>query len=171
MGYGGPGHDGAYLTDSMMLAHFDLAKKKTTMISIPRDIWVKLPTKSEVPFHAKINTLYQNEKFPDTFPDVIPEDLVRNTVQDITGLLVDNVVTVDFSGFKKAIDILGGVHITVEKSFTDREYPIDGHEDDLCGKTEADLPELEKVATESPTKLSILTRGSRLWPVNAPSNM
>lgn len=149
MGYGGPGHDGAYLTDTMMVAHIDFAKKKATTISIPRDIWVKLSTKSGTPFHAKVNTLYQNEKFPETFPDVDPTDLVRNTVQDITGLLIDNVVTIDFSGFRKAIDILDGVEINVQQAFTDQEYPIDGKEDDLCGKEEKDLPELEKIATES----------------------
>lgn len=149
MGYGGPGHDGAYLTDTMIVVHIDLAKKKAATVSIPRDIWVKLPTKSQTPFHAKVNTLYQTEKFPETFPDVEPVDLVRNTVQDITGLLIDNVVTIDFNGFKKAIDILGGVDISVQQAFTDQQYPLDGKEDDLCGKEEKDLPELEKIATES----------------------
>lgn len=149
MGYGGSRHDGAYLTDTMMVAHIDLVKKKATTISIPRDIWVRLPTKSGTPFHAKVNTLYQIEKFPDTFPDVDPGDLVRNSIQDITGLLIDNVVTIDFNGFKKAIDILGGVNISVQQAFTDQEYPVDGRENDLCGKEEKDLPELEKIATES----------------------
>lgn len=149
LGYGGAGHDGAYLTDTMIVAHLDIPKKKATMVSIPRDIWVKLPTKSGTPFHAKVNTVYQNEKFPETFPDVESADLVRKVVQDITGLTVDNTITIDFNGFRKAIDILGGINITVQQAFTDKEYPIDGHEDDLCGKEEKDLPELEKIATES----------------------
>ena len=149
MGYGGPGHDGAYLTDTMMIAHIDIVKRRATMVSIPRDIWVSLPTKSGTPFHAKVNTLYQTEKFPDTFPDVEPDGLVRKTIEGITGLEIDNIVTLDFSGFKKAIDVLGGITINVEKSFTDNQYPVDGRENDLCGKEEKDLPELEKIATES----------------------
>ena len=46
LGYGGGSHDGTYLTDSMMVVHIDLSQKKIAMISIPRDIWVKLPTLS-----------------------------------------------------------------------------------------------------------------------------
>jgi LCP family protein required for cell wall assembly len=149
LGYGGPGHDGAYLTDTMMVAHVDMEKKKATMISIPRDIWVNLETKSGTPFHAKVNTVYQIEKFPNTFPDVQADNLTRTVVEQITGLVIDNIVTIDFNGFKKAIDILGGIDVTVQRAFTDKEYPIEGKEDDLCGKEEKDLPELEKIATES----------------------
>ena len=58
LGYGGGTHDGTYLTDSMMVVHIDLAKKKTAKISIPRDVWVKLPTKSGADFHEKINAVY-----------------------------------------------------------------------------------------------------------------
>lgn len=46
--------------------------------------------------------------------------------------------------------MLGGVDVEVEKTFDDYEYPITGKETDLCGKEEKDLPELEKIATESP---------------------
>lgn len=149
LGYGGPGHDGAYLTDTMMVAHIDLAKKKTTIVSIPRDIWISMPTQSGEPFRAKVNTVYQTEKFPETFPDVKSEGLTRTVVESITGLPIDNIVTIDFNGFKKAIDILGGIEVNVQRAFTDKEYPVDGKETDLCGKEEKDLPELEKIATES----------------------
>ncbi len=159
MGYGGGNHDGTYLTDSMMVVHIDLAKKKTAMISIPRDVWVKLPTKSGADFHEKINAVYQMGLYPDNYPDVDVKgegqsgaaDLVKRVVSPLFGLPIDNYVTIDFDGFKRAVDILGGVDVSVAKTFDDYEYPVDGKEKDLCGKTEADLPDLEKIASDSPS--------------------
>lgn len=143
MGYGGANHDGAYLTDTLMLIHVDTIKNKVLLISLPRDIWVKLPTKSGSTFHSKINTLYEMELFPKEFPDVEIKNstdsktsLITNAVSAITGLPIDYFVGVDFAGFTKAIDKLGGIDVNVQKSFTDYEYPIEGHEDDLCGKEE-----------------------------------
>ena len=157
LGYGGGRHQGAYLTDTMMVAHVDLEKKKVVLISIPRDIWVKVPTKSE-PFYSKINAVYQMGLYPEDYPDLDtrfitssenPSGIVKKVVSDVTGLKIDYYVAVDFQGFVNAIDTLGGIEINVDKSFTDPEYPIEGKEDDLCGKEEKDLPELEKIATES----------------------
>lgn len=159
LGYGGGNHDGTYLTDSMMVVHIDLSKKKIAMISIPRDIWVKLPTKSGTDFHEKINAVYQMGLYPDNYPDVSVKgegqpaaaDLVKRVVGPVFGLPIDNYLSIDFDGFKRAVDILGGVDVSVLKTFDDYEYPVDGKEKDLCGKTEADLPELEKVASDSPS--------------------
>ena len=148
LGYGGPGHDGPYLTDSMMVAHIDLKTNKTALLSLPRDLWIKLPTKSKADFHAKINSIYQLGLFPTEFPDVDTQKypdttLVKKAVSDITGLTIDNYVTIDFTGFTKGIDILGGVVVDVQKTFDDYEYPIDGKEKDLCGKDE-DFAKIEK---------------------------
>lgn len=141
LGYGGGNHEGTYLTDSMMLIHLDLEQNKAVLISIPRDLWVKVPTDSGADFHIKINALYQMGMFPDQFPDVSKKYagdavLLKKAVSDITGLTVDNYVAIDFEGFKKAIDIIGGVNIDVAKAFDDYSYPIDGKENDLCGKDE-----------------------------------
>ena len=157
LGYGGGMHQGAYLTDTMMVAHVDLEKNKVVLVSIPRDIWVKVPTKSEV-FYSKINAVYQMGLFPENYPDLDtryltssenPSGIVKKVVGDVTGLKIDYYVAADFQGFVNMIDNLGGVDIYVTKSFTDKEYPIEGKENDLCGKEEKDLPELEKIATES----------------------
>src|SRR5207237_7007621 len=43
MGYGGGSHDGAYLTDSLMVVIVDPAQKSLTLLSIPRDYCVTLP--------------------------------------------------------------------------------------------------------------------------------
>ena len=158
MGYGGAGHQGAYLTDTMMVAHIDTKKRDSTLISIPRDIWVRVPTSSGSKFHSKINAVYQMGLFPNNYPDIPAKyegeqgagELVKEVVKTVTGLEIDNYVAIDFAGFEKGVDLLGGVDISVARTFDDFEYPIAGYEDDLCGKQESDLPELEKIATESP---------------------
>jgi len=161
MGYGGPGHEGAYLTDTMMLAHIDIEKKKVLLVSIPRDIWVSFPTESGEEFSSKINAAYQTGLFKEKYPDIRNEysgedgaaRLVKKVVGEISGLEVEHLLAIDFDGFKEAVDTLGGVEVNVEKGFSDYEYPITGKEEDLCGVSADDtakLEELEKVATDSP---------------------
>ena len=138
LGYGGGAHEGTYLTDTMMVAHVDIKTKKATLFSIPRDLWVRLPTKSEADFHTKINAVYQMELFPKDFPD-LKQTPVKTIISQITGLPIDGYVSVNFEGFTKAIDILGGIDVNIEKSFTDSEYPLDGKEKDLCDKDTEEL--------------------------------
>jgi LCP family protein required for cell wall assembly len=149
LGYGGEGHDGPYLTDSMMIAHLDIKKNKISLISLPRDLWVKLPVKTKEIFHSKINSVYQMgmyewKNFPavDVMKTGTPE-LVKEAIKTVTGLSIDNILTVDFKGFEKAVDTLGGVDVQVVKTFDDYEYPIEGKDKDLCGKDE-DFAKIEK---------------------------
>lgn len=162
MGYGGPGHDGAYLTDTMMFMSIDTQNKRVTVVSIPRDIWVEIPTQGEAqPFMRKINSVYQTGLFKKNYPAVPDKyagdqgasELIKEVVGSIMGKNIDAYVAIDFDGFKKAVDTLGGVDVNVERSFTDVEYPIDGHEADLCGIEPTDIKafeEKEGIATESP---------------------
>ena len=138
LGYGGGVHEGTYLTDTIMVAHVDTKIKKVTLFSIPRDLWVKLPTKSGADFHTKINSLYQLELFPKDYPD-LKQMQVKTIISKITGLPIDGYVSVNFEGFTKAIDILGGIDIDVKRSFTDPEYPITGKEKELCDKDTEEL--------------------------------
>lgn len=144
LGYAGGTHAGTYLTDTMILMHINKKTKKVLMVSLPRDLWVKLPTKSGDDFHSKINTVYETELFPNDFPDLDTKkagsktdaELTKKVVAMVTGLDVDNYISIDFDSFTKAIDILGGVDINVQKTFDDYKYPAEGKEDDLCGKEE-----------------------------------
>ncbi len=138
LGYGGGAHEGTYLTDTMMVAHIDIKTKKATLFSIPRDLWIKLPTKSGADFHTKINAVYQMELFPKDFPD-LKQASAKTIISQITGLSIDGYVSINFEGFTKAIDILGGIDVDIDKSFTDSEYPIDGKEKDLCDKDTEEL--------------------------------
>ena len=100
LGYGGPGHDGPYLTDSIMIAQVDIEKNKIALISLPRDLWVKMPTKSGADFHAKINSIYQLGLFPKEFPDVDTKKypgtaLMKKALSDVTGLAIDYYLTIE----------------------------------------------------------------------------
>jgi len=141
-------HEGPYLTDSLMIAHIDIKKNTVTLVSLPRDIWVKLPTKTKEVFHSKINSVYQIALNSTNYPAVDirkpgTADLLAKAVQTITGLPIDNYVAVDFAGFEKAIDSLGGVDVDVQKTFDDYEYPLADKEKELCGK-EAEFEQVKK---------------------------
>src|SRR3989344_5160066 len=157
LGYAGGNHQGTFLTDTIIFAHIDKKNKQALLISIPRDLWVKLPTKSKQDFHTKINSVYEIGLYPNTYPDVdksyLKESktgLIKHTIKQITGLDVDSYITIDFAGFVNAIDILGGINVNVETAFEDAKYPVEGKENDLCGKDPSEQEELEKIATESP---------------------
>lgn len=153
MGYGGGVHEGTYLTDTLMFLQIDTKKKKAILLSFPRDIWVKIPTKSGEDFHSKINSAYQMGLFPKEYPDVLvqPQDnasVIKKVVYDITGQTIDYYSTIDFDGFIKIIDLLGGIKVNVDTAFDDYEYPIDGKENDACGKKDKDLEDALNVATQ-----------------------
>lgn len=149
LGFGGEGHDGPYLTDSIMVVQVDLKNNKVALLSLPRDLWVKLPTKTKEVFHSKINSIYQMGMYEwKNYPAVVVKkpsspELMKQAIQTITGLTIDNTVTIDFAGFEKAVDALGGIDVDVQKTFDDYEYPIEGKDKELCGK-EDDFAKIEK---------------------------
>jgi len=160
LGYGGGNHDGAYLTDSMMVVHIDPKNKKIFLISIPRDIWIKIPTNGNDGSYWKINAAYElgldDTSYPNKQEQFKGSDgggrLAEYMVSQVTGIPIDYFVGMDFSGFTKTIDTLGGVDINVEKTFDDYQYPIDGKETDTCGHTDAEIASLSaQLASPSAT--------------------
>jgi polyisoprenyl-teichoic acid--peptidoglycan teichoic acid transferase len=133
LGYGGVGHDGSYLTDSIMVLSLDQQTKKAAMISVPRDIWVRIPAAPDGSGgFFKLNTAYAIGIDDDSFPNKKPEyksavggggNLASNVVGGILGMKIDYWIAVDFHAFKSMVDALGGVDVDVEKTFTDYEYP------------------------------------------------
>jgi polyisoprenyl-teichoic acid--peptidoglycan teichoic acid transferase len=123
LGTGGDDHQGGDLTDSMMEVSIDFAKQDAVMISIPRDIWV--PSMKD-----RVNTAYHygEEKKPGG-----GFTLVRAAVEEVTGQSSQYTVLVDFSGFKKIIDLAGGIDVNIINAFDDPLYPIAGRENDFCG--------------------------------------
>lgn len=160
LGYGGGNHDGAYLTDSMIAVHIDPKAQKVFLISIPRDIWIKIPTNGTDGSYSKINAAYEigldDKSYPNKQQQFTGTDgggrMAEYIVSQVTGLPMDYFVGMDFSGFTNTIDTLGGVDLTVEKTFTDYQYPIEGKEDDPCGHSKTEIASLSaQLASTSAT--------------------
>lgn len=120
LGYGGDGHSGAYLTDSMVVVHMDFQTGKTTLISVPRDLWVEIPTGGASGSDWKINAAY--ELGLNQGPSG-GGSMAKDVVSQVTGLQVDYFVAVDFTGFEDVINTLGGIDVDVANTFTDYTYP------------------------------------------------
>jgi polyisoprenyl-teichoic acid--peptidoglycan teichoic acid transferase len=120
MGYGGAGHDGAYLTDSMMVMSLIPSTHHTTLISVPRDLWVQNPANSGN--YTKINAVYPVAAGNTNTDPVAGGKAAAAKVSQILGLQVDYWMTINFSGFKDFIDAIGGVDVNVPDAFT-ANYP------------------------------------------------
>lgn len=118
LGIGGDGHEGSQLTDTIMIASLDRESKKIGLISIPRDLAFPLGDGR----YEKINAVnaYAEKEHPGEGAKRTAEDFSRQF-----NIRIDRTVKIDFKGFAKFIDALGGIDVTVENSFTDRSYPTD----------------------------------------------
>lgn len=140
LGVAGGKHDGPDLTDTIMYANVNPVKNKVTLVSIPRDMWV--PDISE-----KINTAYAIGNGKQTEGGGLI--LTKAVVSKIINQPVDYAIVVDFAGFVKAVDLMGGLDIDVEKSFDDYEYPIEEERENLCNHTLEEATAL--IATQAAT--------------------
>jgi len=120
LGIGGEGHDGAYLTDTMIVASLKPSTKQVALISIPRDLT------APVSGWKKINSInaYAEQQNPGSGSEV-----TTKAIDELLQTPITYYVRVDFEGFKRIIDEIGGVDITVENTFDDYTYPIAGQED------------------------------------------
>ena len=121
---------GALLTDTMMVFSHDKLTKKSSLVSIPRDLYVKIYNKKD-----KINAAYEYGLLRKE-----GTEYVKKLVSQITGVYIDNVIVVDFSSFEHLIDQLGGVDITLTKPFKEEgqwgyAFELPAGENHLDGQT------------------------------------
>lgn len=129
LGIGGQAHDGPDLSDTMIVASLPSPDKISTtsaitLISIPRDIYLDS-------LQGKINYAYALGQEKDTSKSA-GLTLSKGAAGFVTGLPIHYGLRVDFSAFKKIVDLLGGVDINVEQVLDDNYYPIAGKEDNNC---------------------------------------
>lgn len=104
-------------SDVMMIASLDPKTMTAGLVTIPRDLYVPIPTASE----DRINTaLFYGalNKYPGGGPA-----LAKNTVEYNLGRRIHYYVLIDFGGFRKVVDTLGGIDINVPKAIDDPTYP------------------------------------------------
>ncbi len=127
LGIGGARHDGPDLSDTIILANVNLKQNKVHMFSIPRDLWLKSQS-------DKVNSIYAEAK-----KDGVGITEVEEMMHQITGQVIDYVVVLDFEGFTKLVDHLDGIDVEVAHTLDDYHYPVEGMEEDSCGKSNEDI--------------------------------
>ena len=110
------------LTDTLLVASIGVAEKNLTLISLPRDLWVT----SKLGISGKINSIYAQYDY--SKQGMLGPEGTKDTVSQALGIPIHYNVTINFQVFKKIIDTLGGVDVTIENTFTDSEYPVEGKE-------------------------------------------
>lgn len=119
LGIGGQGHAGGDLTDTIMVASIDPINKKTSLLSIPRDLWVKIPRDgnnriNEAFAYGKSNSDAKDDKGKQR--EAV--ELVDETLEPILGIPIHYHVVTDFSAFEQIVDALGGIDINVPEELT-----------------------------------------------------
>jgi len=94
-------------TDVLIVAFVNSDTKQVSMLSIPRDLWVYIPRDG----WSRINTAHK-KGYLDDYPGDGP-GLLKDTIAINLGISVDRWARIDFQGFTKVVDELGGVDITV----------------------------------------------------------
>ncbi|HCM37328.1 MAG: Cell envelope-related function transcriptional attenuator, LytR/CpsA family [Candidatus Gottesmanbacteria bacterium GW2011_GWB1_43_11] len=122
LGIGGGMHEGADLTDTIMVASVGLTNKDTVLLSVPRDIWL-------TNLKDKINAAYHIGETKIAGGGLI---LAKSAVEEVVGIPIHYALLIDFEGFKQVIDLIGGIDVDVKEAFSDPFYPIAGKENDLC---------------------------------------
>lgn len=122
LGIGGGSHEGSDLTDTIIFLSVDFSKQDVVILSVPRDIW--MPDLKD-----KINTAYHYGQDKEKNGGLV---LTKATIEEVLGAPIHYGWVIDFGGFMKMIDIVGGIDVLVERSFEDNLYPVAGRENDLC---------------------------------------
>jgi LCP family protein required for cell wall assembly len=110
-----PGHGGANLTDSIMILSLDTRNNKAFMLSVPRDLWVKVPGDG----HNKINQVYvqgEEEKFNETGYAPGGMGLLEKVISQDFDMPIHYYALIDYNALKQSVDAVGGVDFTVKSS-------------------------------------------------------
>ncbi|MFE7269712.1 LCP family protein [Streptomyces sp. NPDC057623] len=113
---GGGTDDGSARSDTAMIVHVYEGHKKASVVSIPRDTLIDRPqcTDTNGDTHDAASGVMFNESY-----GTGGAACAVKTVESISGIRMDHYLEVDFSGFQKLIDELGGVKVTTTKNIND----------------------------------------------------
>ena len=115
---GGGTDDGSARSDTAMIVHVYKGHKKASVVSMPRDTLIDRPECKDT--DGKKHPAASGVMFNTAYSTGGAACAVK-TVESITGLRMDHYLEVDFSGFEKLINELGGVTVTTTKNIDDAE--------------------------------------------------
>jgi LCP family protein required for cell wall assembly len=102
-------------SDTMLLVHISKARDKAILISIPRDTFALIPEHTSksgklIPaVHSKINSSFNWGGAP----------LLIQTIEEMTELKIDHYIEINFAGFARIVDSIGGVEVCTKKNIND----------------------------------------------------
>ena len=121
------------LTDTILVASIGNVDNDVVLISLPRDLWINNYTlENGYNYSSKINEVYANAGIEE----------LKKQMEVVLGIPIHYYVMVTFDLFENIIDTLGGIEVNVENSFTDYAYPVEGKENDTCGRTQEEADNL-----------------------------
>lgn len=115
--------EAADLTDTMMVVSYGWDTASVALISVPRDIWSES-------LQDKVNSAYHYGEEMKAGGGPV---LAKATVEEVIGMPIHYTVSLDFAGFVRIVDALGGIDVNISQPFRDEYYPVDGRENDVCG--------------------------------------
>jgi len=110
LGQPGKGYSGGNLTDTIILVHLEPTQEKATLISLPRDLLVKVPGQDNF---TKINSLYY----------LVGIEGLREKIEEITNLSIDHYILVDLAVVKEIIKLVDGLNVYVPQDIDDPYFP------------------------------------------------
>ncbi|HSL97227.1 MAG TPA: LCP family protein [Candidatus Deferrimicrobiaceae bacterium] len=111
----------ATLTDTMIVASIDPVGRTVTLVSIPRDT-IGVPLGNGDTFAPKLNSLMgYAERHPEVFPQG-PMRALEDAAGALLGIQIQYYVKIDFGGFVKLVDAVGGIDVKVKRGFDDPGY-------------------------------------------------
>ncbi len=112
------GESWAYRTDTMIVVTIDPVNKEAGMMSIPRDLYLTIPGLGEDRINAA-NPRGYSISYPGGGPS-----LLKHTIETNFGIPIDYYIMIDFAGFQKVVDTLGGIEVDVPRTLHDTMYPM-----------------------------------------------
>ncbi len=108
-----PGHNGAALTDSIMIMSIDTRNHKAFLLSVPRDLYVDIAGYQ----HAKINEAFvagEQQKFRASgFPSG-GMGLLEQTLGENLGIKIHYYALINYGALRDAVNAVGGVDVTIK---------------------------------------------------------
>jgi LCP family protein required for cell wall assembly len=119
---GGGADDGSARSDTAMIIHVYEGHKRAAVVSIPRDTLVDRPECADADggTHRAATRVMFNEAY-----STGGAACTVKTVESLTGIRMDHYLEVDFKGFEKLIDELGGIRVTTSKDIKDAQSHLD----------------------------------------------
>src|SRR5207237_1139812 len=115
IGYAGEAkHGGTYLADSLNILSIDPKTHQTTLIPIPRDLWIQ--GLRQMPRGGKVNEAFADGWDAGGWKEA--GKVQAAVVSEITGLTIQHWLSIDFSGLSAVVDAVDGVTVTNPRAFS-----------------------------------------------------